>query len=241
MVTSLRQILEGTPFFQTLNIFSAWEKALGPHITKHAHPVKLQNGALTVAASSAAWAVQLRFLSTEIKTRLNQFLGREEIQAVTFFVDQKEQGKQDSQGDQGNQGDQGEKKYVCSVCGVKISREGKCLSCRQEERNAHENKIVKMFRNTPWISFQEASETATPLGKEEFERVRKRMKGGFYDQLWKAAKELSRKELKDVSKIRNILYDYVMIKTGKRPAELNVKILQKNVPAKLWQMIKGAM
>ncbi|MCX5750260.1 MAG: DUF721 domain-containing protein [Candidatus Saganbacteria bacterium] len=236
MVTSLRQILEGNPFFQTLKFSSAWDKALGQHITKHARPVKFQDGILTIAASSQAWATQLRFLAAEIKAKLNQFFGKEEIVGVRFFVDMKEgnQGKQEKEKEKEVE----EKNFTCILCGVKIGKAGQCQTCKQQEKEDRKNRAMGIFRKTPWISFSEAAAWGKPIEREEFDRAKKRIKEGFYDQLWKAAKELSRKELKDVSKIRNILYDYVMVKTGKKPGELNVKILQKSIPAKLWQIIK---
>jgi hypothetical protein len=234
MVTSLRQILEGSPFFQTLKLSSAWEKVLGPHITKHARPVKFQNGTLTIAASSQAWATQLRFLAAEIKGKLNKFIGSEEILGVRFFVDLKDEQKEKKVLPE-------EKKFICTVCGVRTSRPGQCQTCSQQDKAAKKENLIRLFRRVPWVSFQEALQENKHLAREEFDRAKSQIKASFYDQLWKAAKELSRKELKDVSKLRNILYDYVMVKTGKKPGELTPKTVQTSIPAKLWQTIKPCL
>jgi hypothetical protein len=63
------------------------------------------------------------------------------------------------------------------------------------------------------------------------------MRTDFYDELWRGARELSKGENKNRARIRNRLYDYVMIKTGRSPQELDLALVRKSVPAKLWQAI----
>ncbi len=55
----------------------SWASVVGERLAEESAPVSLDDqGALLVRASSAAWAAQVRFLSTEIAEAANRLLGR---------------------------------------------------------------------------------------------------------------------------------------------------------------------
>jgi predicted nucleic acid-binding Zn ribbon protein len=51
-------------------VFSRWEQLVGPEIAAHARPTSLQNGVLIVVADQPAWAAQLRFMASDLLTRV---------------------------------------------------------------------------------------------------------------------------------------------------------------------------
>jgi predicted nucleic acid-binding Zn ribbon protein len=70
----------------------AWDRVVGPQLSREARPVGLEQGALLVAASDGAWAAQIRFLTEEIRRRANEELGAEEIRSVRVVVGLSRQG-----------------------------------------------------------------------------------------------------------------------------------------------------
>jgi len=65
---------------------ASWEEVVGPRLAGETAPVSLEDGVLTVAASSGPWGAQARFLSGEILRRANAALGSEEVRRVQVVV-----------------------------------------------------------------------------------------------------------------------------------------------------------
>jgi len=65
----------------------AWPAVVGERLAKECMPAALQHRTLIVKATSAAWAVQLRFLSTEICARANEALGGSHVRDVRVVVE----------------------------------------------------------------------------------------------------------------------------------------------------------
>jgi predicted nucleic acid-binding Zn ribbon protein len=65
---------------------TSWEAVVGPRLAPETEPRALESGALLVAASSAGWAAQVRFLSDDIRRRANQALGRDDVVSVRVTV-----------------------------------------------------------------------------------------------------------------------------------------------------------
>lgn len=65
----------------------AWESVVGPALARETAPVALDDRGLVVAASSGAWAAQLKFLAGEIAKRANDVLGGGEIDSVRVVVE----------------------------------------------------------------------------------------------------------------------------------------------------------
>lgn len=65
----------------------SWASVVGERLAEESAPVSLDDqGALLVRASSAAWAAQVRFLSTEIAEAANRLLGPDRVASVRVVV-----------------------------------------------------------------------------------------------------------------------------------------------------------
>jgi Dna[CI] antecedent, DciA len=59
-----------------------WPRVAGKVMAEQSRPVAFGNGTLTLAASSAPWATELRGLHHEIRTAINRTLGRPLVKRV---------------------------------------------------------------------------------------------------------------------------------------------------------------
>ncbi|QEM69036.1 DUF721 domain-containing protein [Geobacter sp. FeAm09] len=67
-----------------VEIWRLWPEVVGPAVASRAQPLRIINGTLTVAVSSAAWMQELRFLTTMMKQKLNEQLGAELIREIVL-------------------------------------------------------------------------------------------------------------------------------------------------------------
>jgi predicted nucleic acid-binding Zn ribbon protein len=63
-------------------VFGEWPRLVGDRIAAHAEPVSVQRGTLTVRASDATWANQLRWLEGDLLRRLEGTLGPGVIESI---------------------------------------------------------------------------------------------------------------------------------------------------------------
>jgi predicted nucleic acid-binding Zn ribbon protein len=63
-----------------------WDQVVGPQLAAETAPRALQNGELVVAASSPAWAVQVRFLARQVEAGANRVLGSTDVRSVRVVV-----------------------------------------------------------------------------------------------------------------------------------------------------------
>ena len=70
----------------TGSVFADWDTIVGPHLSGHAQPRSLRNGVLVVTVSDPAWATQLRFLESELVTRIGQSTGSDEVRSIQVRV-----------------------------------------------------------------------------------------------------------------------------------------------------------
>ena len=68
-------------------IHDHWEEIAGASLAPHVRPLRLHGGVLVVSVSSAAWATQLRYLSTELMERANQVLGQGAVTSIKVTTD----------------------------------------------------------------------------------------------------------------------------------------------------------
>jgi predicted nucleic acid-binding Zn ribbon protein len=66
----------------------AWEEVVGPQLARETRPWALEEGHLVVAASTAAWGAQVRFLAENIRLRSNETLRAETVRSVRVTVRQ---------------------------------------------------------------------------------------------------------------------------------------------------------
>jgi hypothetical protein len=85
----IRDVLAGPRLRAGLSLgrlVRSWDRVVGPDLARETAPWELARGALVVAASSPAWAAQVRFLTADIRRRANQELGHEQIVSVRVIV-----------------------------------------------------------------------------------------------------------------------------------------------------------
>lgn len=70
----------------TGRVWSQWGGIVGPDIAEHAEPTSLRRGVLRVRTDSPVWATELTYLSEEIRRRVNESLGRDEVTAVKIWT-----------------------------------------------------------------------------------------------------------------------------------------------------------
>ena len=63
-------------------VFGEWERLVGARIAAHAEPVAVHDGVLTVRATDAAWANQLRWLERDVLERIQAVVGEDVIRAI---------------------------------------------------------------------------------------------------------------------------------------------------------------
>lgn len=63
-------------------IWRIWPDVVGAALACRAQPVRIINGTLTVAVSSAPWMQELRFMTGMMKEKLNSFLGSEIVKEI---------------------------------------------------------------------------------------------------------------------------------------------------------------
>jgi predicted nucleic acid-binding Zn ribbon protein len=67
-------------------VLSLWERVVGELVAKKAWPEGVDDGVLTVAVTTHAWAQELDLLKPQILSRYRQLLGRNALRDVRFRV-----------------------------------------------------------------------------------------------------------------------------------------------------------
>lgn len=63
-------------------IWRVWPEVVGAVVAARAQPLRIINGTLTVAVSSAPWMQELRFMTGMMKEKLNSRLGSEVVREI---------------------------------------------------------------------------------------------------------------------------------------------------------------
>jgi hypothetical protein len=66
------------------DIRKAWACVVGKTISKRAHPLRLIGKTLHVTVSSSPWMTELKFLKTDIISKINERLGEETVTDIVF-------------------------------------------------------------------------------------------------------------------------------------------------------------
>jgi hypothetical protein len=66
-----RQLGLGSPSL-IASVFGDWSAVVGPVLAAHSRPERLHEGELTISVDEPAWATEVRFLSGDIITRVNE-------------------------------------------------------------------------------------------------------------------------------------------------------------------------
>lgn len=65
-------------------IWRIWAEVVGVAVASRAQPLRIINGTLTVAVSSAPWIQELRFMTGMMKEKLNSRLGGEVVREIVL-------------------------------------------------------------------------------------------------------------------------------------------------------------
>jgi hypothetical protein len=65
-------------------IWRVWTDVVGATLACRAQPLRIINGTLTVAVSSAPWMQELRFMTSMMKEKLNNRLGAEVVREIVL-------------------------------------------------------------------------------------------------------------------------------------------------------------
>lgn len=69
-----------------VEVWTAWPEAVGPRVSAHTTPMRLDRGVLTVRVDSAPWHHQLQFLEAEILSALQTSLPQRHIKSLRFLI-----------------------------------------------------------------------------------------------------------------------------------------------------------
>ena len=78
--------LGGPGATQTAAVVSGWQEVVGERIASHARPVSLRDGTLLVEVDEPAWATELRYLRTELVSRLQASLGTTAVTRIELRI-----------------------------------------------------------------------------------------------------------------------------------------------------------
>ena len=67
------------------NLFVHWKKIVGEEIAKHATPVSILDGTLTIQSSSTAWATQLQLMSNDLLAMIQKDATGVLIERIVFI------------------------------------------------------------------------------------------------------------------------------------------------------------
>lgn len=67
-------------------LHARWPELVGDQLAKHARPLSLLDGVLTIEVEDPAWATQIRYLSETLKERSAGLLGSGSVQSVRVVV-----------------------------------------------------------------------------------------------------------------------------------------------------------
>lgn len=83
----MQDSLAGTGLAERLRdaeIWRVWPEVVGATLACRAQPLRIINGTLTVAVSSAPWMQELRFMTAMMKEKLNLRLGAEVVREIVL-------------------------------------------------------------------------------------------------------------------------------------------------------------
>lgn len=63
-------------------VWQSWRRIVGADVAQHAEPTSLRAGVLRVRADSPAWSTELSYLADELRTRVNDAVGRPLVKEV---------------------------------------------------------------------------------------------------------------------------------------------------------------
>lgn len=116
----------------------------------------------------------------------------------------------------------------CFGCGVMIEK-GKnfCLHCTMELEKKNAPILRELIENTPWISFEEAVAQVNPITRDLFLSIKESLAERIHGKIAK----MIDKRTGEPAAIKSLIITLVMLKTGKKPAQLKDGVIRKAIPS----------
>ena len=70
-------------------VWKVWDEAVGPAISKNAHPLWIRDRNLRVSVTDPIWLQELRFVEGTMREKINEKLGREAVEKIEFRLGSK--------------------------------------------------------------------------------------------------------------------------------------------------------
>ncbi len=71
---------------QKYSIFNHWEEIVGEGISSRTKPEKISRDILYISVTNSTWANELRMMSAQLLSKINNFIGTDEIKELRFKV-----------------------------------------------------------------------------------------------------------------------------------------------------------
>lgn len=68
------------------SIHEVWDKVVGDDVAQHVQVRQLRDGVLNVVADHSAWKTQLKYMSTQIISDLNDHLGQDKVTSIQLSI-----------------------------------------------------------------------------------------------------------------------------------------------------------
>lgn len=121
-------------------------------------------------------------------------------------------------------------------------REGDfCKSCQLKKKSRAQNKLKQYLRKTPWAAFADVKHEIPKVTYEKYSKAKREEIAYLKDQINNILFEIPKKEGgrrdKFIDKLKELSYGLVMLRSGKRPEELDEKTLKKYVGSRVRKVI----
>jgi predicted nucleic acid-binding Zn ribbon protein len=67
-------------------VWRRWREIVGDDIARHAEPSSLRDGVLRVRTNSPVWATELSYMTTEMRSRVNEVFGNPVVREVRVWI-----------------------------------------------------------------------------------------------------------------------------------------------------------
>ena len=75
--------------FQRWKLWLKWNDVVGESIAKNTQPVDYRRGTLFIWVKSSTWLHHMSFISGPLKDKVNEYMGREWVERISFTLDRK--------------------------------------------------------------------------------------------------------------------------------------------------------
>ncbi len=75
--------------FLKFKLVKSWKKIVGPTAAESSLPVSLKFQRLVIWVKSSTRLQEMRFMEEELKNRINQFLGKDQVQEIRFTLERR--------------------------------------------------------------------------------------------------------------------------------------------------------